>query len=35
MVLPAQKLVTPPSQPATGPGGKQYVHASVTKNRYG
>src|SRR5690349_24450164 len=33
-VLPAQK-VTPPSQPATGPGGKQYVHASVTKNRYG
>ena len=26
---------TPPSQPATGPGGKQYVHASVTKNRYG
>jgi acetyl esterase/lipase len=33
-VLPAQQ-VTPPSQPATGPGGKQYVHASVTKNRYG
>src|SRR5215217_1982817 len=27
--------VTPPLQPATGPGGKQYVHASVTKNRYG
>ena len=26
---------TPPSQPATGPGGKQYVHANVTKNRYG
>ena len=26
---------TPPSQPASGPGGKQYVHASVTKNRYG
>ena len=26
---------TPPSQPQTGPGGKQYVHASVTKNRYG
>ena len=26
---------TSPSQPATGPGGKQYVHASVTKNRYG
>lgn len=32
-VLPAQN-VTPPAQPATGPGGKQYVHASVTKNRY-
>ena len=27
--------VTPPTQPLTGPGGKQYVHASVTKNRYG
>lgn len=26
---------TPPSQPLNGPGGKQYVHASVTKNRYG
>lgn len=26
---------TPPSQPATGPGGKQYVHSNVTKNRYG
>ena len=26
---------TPPEQPATGPGGKQYVHAKVTKNRYG
>jgi pimeloyl-ACP methyl ester carboxylesterase len=25
----------PPSQPQTGPGGKQYVHAAVTKNRYG
>ena len=23
--------VTPPPQPATGPGGKQYVHANVTK----
>jgi pimeloyl-ACP methyl ester carboxylesterase len=33
-VLSAQN-VTPPAQPATGPGGKQYVHASVTKNRYG
>lgn len=26
---------TPPAQPKTGPGGKQYVHASVTKKRYG
>jgi pimeloyl-ACP methyl ester carboxylesterase len=26
---------TPPSQPLTGPGGKQYAHASVVKNRYG
>src|SRR5688572_18914287 len=26
---------TPPSQPASGPGGKQYAHARVTKNRYG
>lgn len=26
---------TPPAQPATGPGGKQYSHASVVKNRYG
>ncbi len=25
----------PPSQPLTGPGGKQYVHAAVTKTRYG
>jgi len=26
---------TPPAQPATGPGGKQHIHAKVTKNRYG
>lgn len=26
---------TPPAQPQTGPGGKQYLHAGVTKNRYG
>jgi len=26
---------TPPGQPATGPGGKQYTHTGVTKNRYG
>ncbi|HSE16607.1 MAG TPA: alpha/beta fold hydrolase [Pyrinomonadaceae bacterium] len=29
------QTVTPPSQPGTGPGGKQYIHAGVTKNRYG
>lgn len=26
---------TPPGQPATGPGGKQYAHANVKKTRYG
>lgn len=26
---------TPPIQPASGPGGKQYAHKDVTKNRYG
>ncbi len=26
---------SPPSQPDAGPGGKQYAHAGVTKNRYG
>ena len=26
---------TPPSQPQSGPGGKQYLHAGVIKNRYG
>ena len=31
----AFQSATPPSQPQTGPGGKQYLHASVTKNRYG
>lgn len=31
----SQQGPTPPSQPATGPGGKQYAHAEVTKNRYG
>src|SRR6185503_3590029 len=33
-VVSAQS-VTPPSQPQTGPGGKQSVHSSVIKNRYG
>jgi acetyl esterase/lipase len=27
--------VTPPAQPQSGPGGKQYLHSSVIKNRYG
>ncbi len=31
----SSQSVTPPSQPQSGPGGKQYTHASVTKNRYG
>lgn len=26
---------SPPSQPQTGPGGRQYLHTAVTKNRYG
>ena len=26
---------TPPVQPGSGPGGKQYAHQGVTKNRYG
>lgn len=26
---------TPPLQPQSGPGGKQYLHAGVTRNRYG
>jgi pimeloyl-ACP methyl ester carboxylesterase len=33
-ILSAQRA-TPPLQPDTGPGGKQYVHAAVTKSRYG
>lgn len=27
--------ITPPSQPASGPGGSVYNHQSVTKNKYG
>src|SRR5918993_761551 len=34
-IVSSQNSATPPSQPQTGPGGKQYVHASVSKNRYG
>ena len=33
-ILSAQRA-TPPVQPATGPGGKEYLHTGVTKNRYG
>src|SRR5687767_13735706 len=29
------QTATPPTQPDTVPGSKQYVHAKVTKNRYG
>lgn len=35
LTIVSAQNVTPPSQPSSGPGGKQYVHASVTKNRYG
>ena len=31
----AFQKASPPSQPETGPGGKQYLHTAVTKNRYG
>jgi acetyl esterase/lipase len=34
-IVSSQNSATPPSQPQTGPGGKQYVHASVSKHRYG
>ena len=37
-IASAQRLPqgpTPPSQPTAGPGGKQYAHSSVTRNRYG
>ena len=34
-LLVSAQTATPPTQPQTGPGGKQYTHASVTKNRYG
>ena len=33
-IFSAQRA-TPPVQPETGPGGKQYTHTEVTKNRYG
>ena len=31
----SSQSVTSPSQPQTGPGGRQYIHTAVTKNRYG
>ena len=31
----SSQSVTPPSQPQTGPGGKQAAHSAVIKNRYG
>ena len=33
--LRSQQAPAPPAQPASGPGGKQYAHTEVTKNRYG
>ena len=35
LTIVSSQGVTPPSQPQNGPGGKQYVHANVTRNRYG
>ena len=34
-IVSSQNSATPPSQQQTGPGGKHYVHAGVTRNRYG
>jgi len=35
LTIVSSQNVTAPLQPQTGPGGKQYLHAGVTKNRYG
>ena len=35
LTIASSQTATPPVQPQTGPGGKQYLHAGVTKNRYG
>jgi len=35
LTIASSQTATPPAQPQSGPGGKQYVHAEVTKNRYG
>jgi len=34
-IVAFSQAITPPPQPATGPGGAQYSHAGVTKNHYG
>jgi pimeloyl-ACP methyl ester carboxylesterase len=31
----SSQSITPPPQPQNGPGGKQYVHAAVTRQHYG
>lgn len=35
LTISAFQRATPPVQPESGPGGKQYAHSAVTKNRYG
>lgn len=35
LTIVSYQTATPPSQPQSGPGGKQYSHSNVTKNRYG
>jgi pimeloyl-ACP methyl ester carboxylesterase len=35
LTIVSSQSITPPSQPQNGPGGSQYIHANVTKNRYG
>ena len=35
LTIVSSQNATPPSQPPTGPGGRQYAHTAVTKNRYG
>lgn len=35
LTVVSSQNITPPSQPQTGPGGKQSVHTGVTKHRYG
>ena len=35
LTIVSSQSIAPPSQPLSGPGGKQYAHTAVTKNRYG